>query len=97
MADKTYGMNPDDVKREGQQLQNNANDFLNELNKLVKYNDQLEQIWKGNGSESYFTKWNEKKESITKLQNWLRGFADATVNTATLAQQTDSDVSSSMR
>lgn len=97
MANKTYGMNPDDVKREGQQLQNNANDFLNELNKLIKYNDQLEQIWKGNGSESYFTKWNEKKESITKLQNWLRGFADATVNTATLAQQTDSDVSGIMR
>lgn len=97
MANKTYGMNPDEVKREGAQLQNNANDFLNELNKLVKYNGQLEQIWKGSGSETYFSKWNEKKESISKLQNWLRGFADATVKSATMAQQTDSDVSGSMR
>ena len=93
MADKTYRMNPDDVKREGQQLQNNANDLLSELKKLVKYNSQLEQIWKGSGSESYFTKWNEKKESITKLQDWLKGFADATVKSAIRAQQTDSDVS----
>lgn len=97
MANKTYGMNPSDVKREGSQLQNNASDLLNELNKLVKYNDQLEQVWKGSGSVTYFTKWNEKKESITKLQNWLRGFADATVKTAQMAQQTDSDVSGSMR
>lgn len=97
MADKTYRMNPDDVKREGQQLQNNANDFLSELNKLEKYNSQLEQIWKGSGSESYFTKWNEKKESIKRLQDWLKGFADATVKSAMKAQQTDSDVSGMIR
>ena len=35
MSQKTYGMNPDEVKREGQQLQNNANEFLSELNKYI--------------------------------------------------------------
>ena len=44
MANKTFGMNPEEVKIEGQQIQNNAQEFLNELNKLVKYNDQLQQV-----------------------------------------------------
>ncbi len=93
MADKTFGMNPEEVRREGQGIQDNANQFLSELNKLVKYNDQLAQIWKGSGSETYFEKWNEKKESISKLQKWLAGYGEATVKSAGQVQQADSDIS----
>ena len=97
MAQKTYGMNSDEVKRDGGKLQNNARDFFTEINNLEKHNSSLKQIWKGTGSESYFTKWEEKKESIKKLQTWLNGFADATVKSAQLAAKTDSDVSGYMK
>ena len=97
MSQKTYGMNSDQVRSEGRKLQNNASDVLTEINNLEKYNNSLKQIWKGAGSQSYFTKWEEKKESIKRLQNWLNGFADATVKSAELAARTDSEVSGSMR
>lgn len=97
MSQKTYGMNSDEVKREGGILQDNASAFLTEINNLENYNSSLKQIWKGTGSESYFTKWEEKKESIKKLQSWLSGFADATVKVGLMAERTDSDVSGRMR
>ncbi len=97
MSQKTYGMNPEEVKSEGNQLVRNAGDFSSELTKLIKFNNSLEEIWKGSGSESYFSKWNEKKESITKLQKWLEGFANATVKTANDAAKTDSDVAGMMK
>lgn len=97
MANKTFGMNPIDVKRDGGQLQTNAGDLLNEINLLVKHNSELKKIWKGGASESYFAKWDEKKQSVSKLQNWLQGFANATVKSADDVIKTDGDVSSSMR
>ena len=97
MSQKGYAMNPAEVKTEGTKLQENAQSILNEINRLVKYNDQLKQIWKGTGSETYFAKWDEKKQSINKLQNWLEEFANATVNSAKMAQETDSNVSSRMK
>ena len=93
MSNKTFGMNPEEVKREGQQIQNNAQEFLNELNKLVKYNDELSQIWKGSSSDAYFSKWNEKRENIKRLQAWLKGFGEATEKSGQLGQQADSDIS----
>ncbi len=97
MSQKTYGMNPGEVRSEGKKLQDNAGSFATELQKLVRYNSALEQIWKGSGSETYFTKWNEKKMSIEKLQKWLSGFANATVSSAEQAQRTDTDVSGMMK
>ncbi len=92
MSQKTYGMNPEEVKHEGDKLVRNAGEFSGELAKLVKFNNSLEEIWKGSGSEAYFTKWNEKKESINKLQKWLESFANATVETAKDAIEIDGDV-----
>lgn len=97
MSQKAYGMNPNEVKNDGQKLQTNAEIFLDELKKLVNYNSQLEQIWKGSGAESYFAKWEEKKQSITKLQNWLKKFADATVKSANKAIEIDGNVSGNIR
>ena len=89
MAERNYGMNPEVVKSQGQKLQSNAENFAMQLERLTKYNDQLEQIWKGQTASAYFAKWQEKRESIKRLSNWLKDYANATVSAANYAMEAD--------
>lgn len=97
MSQKAYGMNSNDVKRDGELLLNNAREFLNELKSLEKYNSDLKSIWSGSGSESYFQKWEEKKVSISELQKWLESYGEKVVDVANKSAQTDQEVSNFIR
>lgn len=96
MAD-VYGMNPVEVKQNGVKLQGNVASLSNEISKLTKQNEDLREVWKGSAAETYFRMWDNKKNSLKALQEWLNKFADATVKAGELATQTDQSLSGDIR
>lgn len=89
MANVTHGMNPEDVRGLGQQLQTlsgQIGDMINQLNSRI-----ASTSWVGNDANMFKEQWwPEHRNLLSKVQTDLHGFGQSAINNASEQEQASS-------